>query len=166
MNTKQLATVSLLVACMFVAYTLFSSVLYLEVITFTTVLIACLFPLKLSMMASFCFGLLHIVLNGVFPWTVMFIAIFPLYSFLGYTLRHQLIHNGVLTILIGFLFSFLIGQLVDLPFLLFSGKITVLYIIMGLKTSLLQGLMSAFLYAFLFEKVYVRIDKALKGKIK
>lgn len=165
MKPKQLATVALLVALMYIAYSLFSLVLYLEVITFVTVLIACLFPLKIAMMASFCFGLLHIVLNGIFPWTVMFILIFPMYSFLGYTLKRFLIQNGTLTILIGFMFSFLIGQLVDLPYLLFSGKITVLYLMVGLKTSLMQGLLSAFLYAFLFKKAYDRIDKALKGKL-
>ena len=53
----------------------------------------------------------------------------------------------------GAFFSFLTGQLVDLPFLLLSDTVTVLYMLMGLKTSLIQGCLTFLVLLFLFEPV-------------
>ena len=51
------------------------------------------------------------------------------------------------------LLSFLTGQLVQLPFMLISGKITAIYILMGLKTSLIQGFMSMALCAICYKPI-------------
>ena len=164
MNTKQLTHIAFLACIMMVAYLSFSSVLYLEILTFTALVIAVCLPLKESLMASFIFGLLMILLQGIFPWTVMYLVIFPVYVFFAYHLRKLLFLQSWLPVLINFLYSFLLGQLLDLPFLLFSKEATYLYWLMGIKTSLIQGCLSAAIAAFLFEPVCDRINKILGGK--
>lgn len=75
-----------------------------------------------------------------------------------------LIKSHVAQILICFLFSFLLGQLVDLPFLLFSDKVTMLYLLLGLKTSLIQGVITAIEAALFFDAFYTRINKVMEVK--
>jgi len=61
-------------------------------------------------------------------------------------------HFLALVFTCGFL-SFLTGQLVQLPFMLISEKITVIYVLMGLKTSLIQGFMSMALCAICYKPI-------------
>ena len=52
----------------------------------------------------------------------------------------------------------------DLPFLLLSDTVTVLYMIMGLKTSLIQGCLTFLTLLFLFEpikKVLLQIERRM-----
>lgn len=95
----------------------------------------------------------------------MDLLLFPTYVWICHGLKKPLIQSSWLSILVCFLLSFLLGQLIDLPFLLFSKEVTVLYWVMGLKTSLIQGFISAVLTAFLFEPVCDRIHK-LQGERK
>ena len=46
-----------------------------------------------------------------------------------------------------------ISELVQLPFMLISEKITVIYVLMGLKTSLIQGFMSMALCAICYKPI-------------
>lgn len=164
MKTKELTITAMLCMIMYGAFILFSQVLYLEAITFVTILMAVIFPLKITLTASICFGLIHILLNGLFPWTIMYMILFPLYTFIAYNLRNQIIKSELFQVIICFLFSFLLGQLVELPFVLFSGKATWLYLLVGLKTSLIQGFISVLLANFLFTQAYDRINKYIRGK--
>lgn len=163
MKVKEITLCAMLCMIMYGSYILLSGVLYLEAVTFTTILIAVLFPLKLSLTAAFCFGLINILLQGIFPWSIMYLIIFPLYVLVAYRLRESIITSELVQVVICFLFSFLIGQFADLPYILFSGKITIVYMLIGLKTSLIQGFLSALLANFLFKKAYDRIYKYLKG---
>lgn len=153
-----------MMACMqYAVFTMFSQVLYLEAVTLITLLFAVVFPLRESMLASVIFACVNMLTRGVMPWTIMYLILFPLYSLLGYSMRSLLISRNEWTVLICFLFSFLLGQLVDLPFILFSGKITMIYMLMGLKTSLIQGFLSACEAAFLFDPLYRQLIKIRGG---
>lgn len=165
MKTRELTHIALLACIMYVGFVSFSSVLYLEVITVITVLIGVTFKLKESLMASLVFAMINLLTNGIFPWTIMYLILFPCFSFLSYALRNLLIKSHVTQILICFLFSFLLGQLVDLPFMLFSGKVTMLYLLLGLKTSLIQGVITAIEAALFFDTFYIRIKKVMEGHL-
>ena len=164
MKTKELTISAMLTMVLYGAYILFSQVLYLEAVTFVTLLIALLFPLKISVLAAFSFGILNILLNGLFPWTIMYLILFPLYMLIGNKLKNKILSSELMMVIVVFLFSFLLGQLVDLPFVLFSGKLTAIYLLLGFKTSLIQGFISAMLANFLFKKAYDRIYRYLRGK--
>ena len=69
----------------------------------------------------------------------------------------------VLSFVCGFL-SFLTGQLLQLPFMLFSKKVTLIYIIMGLKTSIIQGVLSFLVCWLLFERVNRILEKLRRSK--
>lgn len=163
MKTKQLTRIAFLACILMVSYLSFSQILYLEVVTFVTMVIAVCFPLKESLWAALIFGLLVILFQGLFIWNVMYAVIFPIYVLIAYILRKKLLQYNSLAIIVGFCFSFLLGQLLDLPFLLFSKEVTYLYWLMGLKTSLIQGVLSAVQATFLFEPFCARINM-IKGE--
>lgn len=163
MKVRELSRVAILAAMLYVGFVMFSSILYLEVVTLMIVVYGSCLPLKESTMAGFIFGFLYLLSNGIFPWTVMYILIFPLYAFIGYLFRHHLRTYPHVSVLLCFFLSFLLGQLIDIPFLLFSNKITFLYILLGIKTSLIQGLVSAMQAYFLFEvcqKRFIQLNKS------
>ena len=83
----------------------------------------------------------------------MYCLIYPLYSLIVGCSRNFLNrHFFVLVFTCGFL-SFLTGQLVQLPFMLISDKITLIYMLLGLKTSLIQGGMSMALCAICYKPI-------------
>ena len=139
MKAKELCFIAVIAAIEFVVFSSFSFVLYLEFITLTVVLFAMTFKRHQAVLGAIVFGLLNMCIQGVTPWSMMYVLVYPTYSFLIATLRPYLEkHFSALCILTGFL-SFLTGQVLQIPFMLISDKITLLYIIAGLKTSLLQG---------------------------
>ena len=163
MKASQLTRIAVMACLQYVVFTMFSQILYLEAVTLITLLFAVVFSLRESMLASAVFALINMLTRGLLPWTIMYLLLFPCYSFTAYHLRSLLISRNEWTICICFLFSFLLGQLTDLPFLLFSGKITMIYMLMGLKTSLIQGFLSACEAAFLFDSLYRQLIKIRGG---
>ncbi len=190
MKTRELTKVAFLASLLMIGYLLCYNILYVEVVTFLTLLYGCtqrrkiammacfcfgllvllifgifpwslmycvIFPFvtfltllygctqrrKIAMMACFCFGLLVLLIFGIFPWSLMYCVIFPCYAWLASYLKKWLLKGEVACIFISFIFAFLLGQLIDLPYWLFSGKLTLLYMAAGLKASLIQGLICA-----------------------
>lgn len=162
MSVRQLTRIALMACLQYVVFTMFSQILYLEAVTLVTLLFAVVFPLKEAMLASVIFALINMLTRGIMPWTFMYLLLFPSYSLIAYQLRNVMKRNTEWAVMLCFLFSFLLGQLVDLPFLLFSGKITMIYLLMGLKTSLIQGFLSACEAAFLFDPLVRQLNK-IKG---
>ncbi len=165
MSVKTLTKIAIMASIQSVIFVIFSQILYLEGITFVVCLFACTFKRKEATMASLIFGMTNMLIQGVSIWTMMYVAIYPLYSFLVGSLKEPLKkHPMFLVGLCGFL-SFLTGQLLEIPFLLFSKEITIFYLMLGLKTSIIQGCLSAILCLLLFEpcfKILERIERSLR----
>ena len=90
---------------------------------------------------------------AAFGGTVGNLSLIHIYSlFIGCSRKFLNRHFLALVFTCGFL-SFLTGQLVQLPFMLISEKITVIYVLMGLKTSLIQGFMSMALCAICYKPI-------------
>ena len=66
--------------------------------------------------------------------------------------------EGLAVVMVG-LCSFATGQLLDLPFILLDARVTMIYVLMGLKTSLLQGMLSALEALFLFDPLVDRLQR-------
>lgn len=139
MKTKELARIAIIAGIYEVMFTSFSNILYLEMITFTLCLFSMIFSKKIAIYSAFCFGMVNMLVMGITPWTMMYVIIYPVYAWIMNTgktifMKHDLIFAAVVGIL-----SFLGGQLLEIPYLLVSKSITALYLLMGVKTSLIQG---------------------------
>ena len=159
MTTRELTRIALMGTILYVVFHAFSDILYLELITFTILSFSQVFSRRDTVIACVLFASLHMLLHGVMIWNIAYLLIFPAYGFLFASLKRRTIALA-LTAGIG---SFLIGQLVDLPFILFSSTITALYLLMGLKTSLIQGCLTFLATLFLYEPVH-RVLLRLKDK--
>ena len=153
MSVHQLTRIALMACIMQVVFGSFSSILYLECITLTVVVFAMTFPTQEAVLASLVFGLMNMVLRqGITPWSIMYLLVYSIYSLLIGLLKKKLQDHLILTsLLCGFL-AFLTGQLLEVPFLFVSKNITILYLMMGLKVSLVQGGM-AFVQCLLLYKI-------------
>lgn len=163
MSVQKITKIAILASIQSVVFLIFSQVLYLEGITFVVCLFACAFDREEAVFASLTFGFVTMFIQGVTIWTMMYALIYPIYSFVlslqkNYLVKHPLVLMGWC----GF-FSFLTGQLLEIPFLLFSKEVTIFYLILGLKTSVIQGFLSAILCVLLFEPCY-KILKKIEGR--
>lgn len=139
LSVRDLTYCALLGALFYVVFHLFSNVLYVEGITLTLFVCAQVFNKKEVILAAILFGILQILFHGFMFWNLMYLIIFPLYASWFASMKKIVKKHETVAWFCGALASFLLGQLVDLPFLLFDRKITMLYILLGLKTSLIQG---------------------------
>lgn len=153
MNVRQMAHIALMGAILYAVFQAFSNILYLEMITFTILCFAHVFTRKEVVISCVLFACIQILLNGLTLWNVAYLLIFPLYGWIFSKSRDLLKNHLWANALLSGFFSFLTGQLVDLPFLLFSKTVTMLYMLMGLKTSLIQGCLTFIVTLFLWEPV-------------
>ena len=92
-------------------------------------------------------------------WTFMYFLIYPCYTLIVIVMK-SVLKDRVLwySVLCGVL-SFMTGQLLQVPYLLFSSKVTAFYLLAGLKTSLIQGVLSAVSCFVLFQPLRVVLKK-------
>lgn len=165
MSVKQLCKIAIMACIEQVVFSSFTEILYLECITLTIVSFALVFKREEAFLAAIVFGFLNMfVKQGVTPWSIMYLLVYPTYTLFVSCLKRFLIkHRGLIAPVCGFL-SFLTGQLLQLPFMLVSKKITMLYIIAGLKTSLIQGAISCIACWLLFPKIYQVLTRIERNK--
>ncbi|MEG2684845.1 MAG: cytochrome B [Erysipelotrichaceae bacterium] len=161
MKIRTLTRIAIMGSILFTIFYSFSFILYLELITFTILIFSLVFK-KDTILACIIFALINMLVNGFTPWNIMYMLIYPSYAcILSYSSCILIKHMKVVPLICGTL-SFATGMLVDLGFILFSPTVTLFYVIMGLKTSIIQGCLSAILCLFLFEPVYNSLMKIRK----
>lgn len=159
MNVRTLTKIAIMASIQSVVFTIFSQILYLEGITFTVCLFACAFRKNEAILASFIFGMVNMLVQGINIWTMMYVLIYPTYSFIVSSLKPILLKRLGLMVFVCGVLSFATGQLLDLPFILFSKEVTIFYILLGLKTSLIQGCLSALMCLLIFEPCLKVLNK-------
>ena len=163
MTTRQLTRITMMACLMMAIFEIFANILYLELITFTILVFALTFPRKEVVSAAALFAVLHMLMAGITPWSIGYLIMYPIYACcFSYAGNWLLAHPRWIPLTCG-IASLLAGQLMDLPFLLFSTKVTIFYIITGLKTSLIQGTLSFLATLFLWEPV-VNVLKQIRQK--
>jgi len=158
-KTRKLTRDALLGAFLFVIMKSLSNILYVEAITISVVTIALVFDLSDSLLSSLTFAFLMLMITGVSTWNLMYALIYPLYTLLTYLLKKPLLAHKYLLTPYCFLLAFLTGQLLDLPFILINSTVGMFYIITGLKTSLIQGIIVAVETTLIFEPMYNALSK-------
>ena len=162
METKSITKIALMACILFVAFTSLSGILYFEVITLVVVLFAMAFEWKEAFLASIVFAFLNMFVQGITIFSGMYLLIYPCYTTLVSSTKAHLIKHRVVLILLTAACSFATGMLLDLPFLLFSKKVTMLYFLLGFKTSLIQGTITGIMTSFIFDPLYqvlLRIER-------
>lgn len=155
MKTNEITRIAFLACIEFVVFTSFSDILYLECITMTIVLFALVFDRRECFWAAVVFGVINMIIRqGMTPWSLMYLIIYPSYTLLISWIKPGLLHHPIRVAVVTGVLSFLTGQFLQLPFILFSKKITVFYLIVGLKTSLFQGIFSGVASGFLYAPLY------------
>lgn len=161
-TTRELTHIAFMGCLLFCVFQAFASILYLEMITFTVIVFCMLFPRRDAILACGIFAMMNMLIMGITPWTFAYLLIYTAYAALLTTLKNHLLKHRFLLYCICGILSFLTGILLDLPFLLFSDKVTMLYMLMGLKTSLIQGAISFTVAMFLFDSVYQKLALILR----
>ena len=158
-SVKQLCVISIIACIEAVVFTSFSQLLYLEAITLTVLMFAVVFDKRISLMGALVYGLVNMVINGITPWTFMYFLIYPCYTLIVIAMK-PVLKDCILgySVLCGVL-SFMTGQFLQLPYLLFSEKVTAFYLLAGLKTSVIQAGLSAVSCFVLFQPLRVVLEK-------
>lgn len=162
MTTRELTQVALMGTLLYIVFHAFSDILYLELITFTILAFSQVFSRRDIVLACILFASLHMLLHGIMIWNISYLLIFPIYGFIFASMKRILQGHLTRMAVIAGIFSFLIGQLVDFPFILFSKTITVLYLLIGIKTSLIQGILTFLVTLFLYEPIHAVLCRVKK----
>ena len=158
-QTKRYARIAIMASFYFATFFAFSNILYLEAITLMVVCVGLVFDFNDAFLSAVIFGFLLVLYFGPTPWSIMYLAIYPLYSFLSSKLKKILLKSQVLLTIFGALLSFSTGMLLDLPFILVSKTVTMLYILSGLKTSIIQGAITAVEFILVSEPLLKALTK-------
>ncbi|MDD3027160.1 MAG: cytochrome B [Erysipelotrichaceae bacterium] len=164
LTTKKMALIAILGCVQYVSFMSFSFIPYLEVITSITVCFAMVFSTRDAFLGSLIFGSVYLLTTGITPWGSMYFFIYPAYSLIIGATRPILKRHFLILCLVSGLFSFATGQLLQLPFIIFSKQVTLLYMLLGLQVSLGQFALT-FCFMFLtyrrFEAVLTYLNKKL-----
>ena len=133
-----MALIAILGCVQYVSFMSFSFIPYLEIITTITVCFAMVFSRRDAFLGSLIFGSLYLLTNGITPWGTMYFFIYPAYSLIVSLARPFLQKHLVTLCLVASLCSFATGQLLQLPFIIFSKQVTLLYMLLGLQVSMGQ----------------------------
>lgn len=164
MNTKELARIAIMGCIQFICFNIFSDILYLEVITIITIIFAIVFSRKQAILGSIIFCVLNIIINqGLNTWTIMYLIIYPTYSLIISLINNKINESNIRICIICFIFSFMTGQLLQIPYMLIEPNITIYYIIFGLKTSLIQATITS-ITCFSVSGVLIRTLRKIKGR--
>ena len=156
----------MLAALLFGVYALFSNVLYLEFVTITIILYAINIPKWDSLIIVSVFVLLIWLCYGISPWSAMYMVIYPLFALVLKLLSKQLKKSIYLIAFFAFFMALCAGNLIDLPFLLLSREVTIMYFLIGIKTTLVQGGLAFIEVLILYEPLSQQFIKLIeKGDI-
>jgi len=96
----------------------------------------------------------------------MYIIIYPLFALLLKLFKKLLSKSTYYVAIFAFIMALLVGNLIDLPMLLFSKAVTIAYIIIGFKTTLIQGGTAFVLILMVYEPLSLQFNKLIeKGDI-
>ena len=166
MSVKKLCANAMLAALLFTVYFLFSQILYLEFVTFTVIVYAMNLPKLNSLWVVIGFVSLVWLIYGIGIWSIMYMIIYPLFVIIIRLLRRLLSKSLYFIAIFAFFMGLFIGNLIDLPFLLFSPALTMAYLLIGFKTTLVQGGIAFLVILLLYEPLTVQFNKLIeKGEI-
>jgi len=163
LKTKDITRISFLSSILVCVFLAFSQIMYLELVTTTLLLYSLNLEIRDSFMVALIFGAVLLLIFGIQSFSIMYMIIFPIFALIISFSKKLLNKNNWLIIIVGGLFSFLLGTLVDLPYILFSGKATYIYLIMGFQVGVVQGFATVVVLTLVFESLNNKFKLIMKG---
>ena len=163
MSIKRISLCAILAALLFVIYMSFSQILYLEFVTFTIVLFALNIPKWDNVWIVCVFVCLIWLVYGIGPWSLMYMIVYPGFTIILSLLKPLIKKHIYLIALLAFIIGLLAGNLIDLPFLLISKEVTVVYILMGIKTTIIQGLIAFITVLLIYQPLANNLEKLIEN---
>ncbi|MFV0498466.1 MAG: hypothetical protein ACK5NF_00280 [Bacilli bacterium] len=165
MKIKSMSLNAMLSAMLFTIYFIFSQILYLEFVCFTIIILSMTLPKFHSVIVSVIFVFLVWLSYGIGVWTIMYIIIYPGFAFMLSLIKDQIKNKLSLVATCGFIMALLVGNLIDLPMLLFSKEITIMYVILGLKTTLIQATICCVSLILFYDPIFNFLNSKLTNNI-
>jgi len=163
-KTKDLTRIAFAAAILICVFYAFSQIVYLELVTMTLLLYGLNFSKRDSFLIAFIFSMVLLIMYGIQSFTIMYMIIFPIFALLTTVLKRPLEKHLYLTAAYGGFFSFVLGSLVDLPYLLFSGKATMIYLVTGLQVGIPKAFATVIVIILAFEPLNNILKQILKGE--
>jgi hypothetical protein len=163
LQTKEMTRIAFAAAILVCVFWAFSQILYLELVTTTLILYGLNFSKRDTFLIALIFSSVLMIMYGIQSFTIMYMVVFPIFGLLTALLKKPLNKFLYFTAFYGGLFSFVLGSLVDLPYLLFSGKATWIYLINGLQVGVPKGFATVVVIVLAFEPLNNILKKILKG---
>ncbi len=163
LKTQTLTRVAFAAALLVCVYYAFNQIVYLELVTATLLLYAVNFKTRDAFLISIVFSMVILIMYGPQSFAIMYMVIFPIYTLLSSLLRKVIVNHLIFAALYAGFFSFILGTLVDLPYLLLSGKATLIYLISGLQVGIPKAMATVVVIVFAFEPLNNILKQILKG---
>ena len=163
MSTRRLTQCSVLAAILYIVYFMGSFVAYFELVSFIILLYGTVLPKKVSWFSVVVFCILVMLTKGIAPWSFMYLLVLPQYALI-YNALSKRTKSEYVYALVGTILSFIMGTLIDLPYLLTAGlgaKSLWITLLLGFQVSIGNAICT--LIATLF--LYKNISKVLKRVI-
>lgn len=163
MNTRKLTQCALLAAILYIVYFMGSFITYFELVSFVILLYGTTLPKKLAWFSVLVFTILVMLTKGIAPWSFMYLIIMPQYTLI-YNFVAKRTKSEYVYAFVGAILSFLMGTLIDLPYLLTAGlgaKSFWITLILGFQVCI--GNMVCTVIATLF--LYKTMNRVLKRVI-
>lgn len=163
LQTKEMTRIAFAAAILVCVYWAFSQILYIELVTTTLILYGLNFSKRDTFLIALVFSAVLVIMYGIQSFTIMYMVVFPIFGLLTSLLKRPLEKYLHFTAFYGGLFSFILGTLVDLPYLLFSGKSTFIYLITGLQVGIPKGFATIVVIVLAFEPLNNILKQILRG---
>lgn len=150
MKANEITRIAALAVFLYLVYFIGSFVSYVELVSFMILVYGTTLKTKVSYFAAVIFTLLVMITKGIGPWSLMYLVVFPQYILI-YSAVANITKNRIVYFVLAALLSFLLGSIIDLPYLLtggLHGKALLVSVLMGFQVSL--GNMACTLVAAIF----------------
>lgn len=163
MSTRRLTQCAVLASILYIVYFMGSFVAYFELVSFIILLYGTTLSKKVSWFSVVVFCILVMLTKGIAPWSVMYLLVLPQYALI-YNALSKWNKSEYVYALVGTILSFIMGTIIDLPYLLTAGlgaKSLLVTLLLGFQVSIGNAICT--LIATLF--LYKNISKVLKRVI-
>lgn len=163
MKANEITRIAALAVFLYIVYFLGSFVTYIELVSFMILVYGTTLKTKVSYFATVVFTLIVMITKGIGPWSLMYLIVFPQYILI-YSGVANITKNKRVYILLAALLSFLLGTIIDIPYLLTGGlygKALLINVLMGFQVSLGNMACTVVAGIFLYEPFSKLIRKTL-----
>lgn len=167
MKAKDITRIAMLAVFLYIVYFLGSFVEYIELVSFVILVYGTTIKTKISYFSVVIFTFIVMITKGIGPWSLMYLVVFPQYVLI-YSFIANITKNRTVYFILAAILSFLMGTLIELPYLLTGGlygKALLINLLMGFTVSIGNVACTIITAIFLYEPFSKLLKKTLGYKM-